>query len=99
MAAVDVADDIGGGGKHDVFINQTGARNRRPAGVNRALNAILPRPGDHLAGRRAVFHATQADLAEHSDTGGCKVFEIFLDHPMLDHRSARINSHPTGTES
>jgi hypothetical protein len=35
------------------------------------LNAILPRPGDHLAGGRSVFHAAQANLAEHGDAGGC----------------------------
>ena len=42
VAAVDVADDVGIGGQHDVFVDQARAWNRRPAGVNRALNPELP---------------------------------------------------------
>ena len=63
MASVYVTDDIGVSGKHDVFVNQTGARNRWTASVNRALNPILPRPGYHLAGRDSVFDTSQTDLA------------------------------------
>ena len=49
MTAVDVANDIGIGGEHDIFINQAGTRNRGAAGMNGALNPVLSGPGDHLA--------------------------------------------------
>ena len=35
--------------------------------MNRALNPVFARPGDHLSRGGAVFHASQADLAQDSD--------------------------------
>ena len=98
VAAVDVSDDIGVGREHDVFVNQAGTGNRGAAGVDGALNPEFARPGHHLPRRGAVFHASQADLAQHGDARRGQVFEIFLDHSVLNHRRAGVNSHAAGSK-
>ena len=49
MAAVDVADDVGVRLQHHVLVDKAGAGNRRTAGMDRAVDAVFARPGDHLA--------------------------------------------------
>ena len=40
--------DVGVGLEHHVRVDEARAGDRRPAGVDRALDAVLARPGDHL---------------------------------------------------
>ena len=51
-----------------------------------ALDAVLPRPAHHLAGRVPVLDAAQAHLAEKLHAGLGQVLEVLLDHPLLEHR-------------
>ena len=70
VAAVDVADDIRVGLEHDVLVDQPGARNRRAAGMDGALDAVFARPRHHAC--RAVgpsFTAAKPDLAQQLDAG------------------------------
>ena len=64
VAAVDVADDVGVGLEHHVLVDQARARDRRAAGVDGALDAVLARPGHHLLRLVAGLDRAEADLAE-----------------------------------
>ena len=55
MAAVDMADDVGVGLQHHVLVDEARAGDRRAAGMDRAVEAMLARPGHHLARGRAVL--------------------------------------------
>ena len=57
-----------------------------------ALNAELARPGHHLARSGSVFHTAQPNLSQHGDAGCGQIFEILLDHPVLDHGRAGVAS-------
>src|SRR4029453_4855132 len=72
--------------------------NRRAAGMDRALNAVLARPAHHLARGRAVLDATEADFAEQFDAGRGELFEILLHHLVLDYRRAGMNLHAAGAQ-
>ena len=66
--------------------------------MDRALDAILARPADHLARGRAVLDAAEADLAEQLDTGRGQFLEVVLDHFAFDHRRAGVNFHAARTQ-
>ena len=73
-----LADHIGICLEHDVLVDEPRAWDRRTAGMDRAVDAIFPRPGDHFARGRPIFDATEADLAEEADPGERKLLEIML---------------------
>src|ERR1700688_1464763 len=98
VAAINVADNIGVGLKHHIFIDQAGAGNRWASGVNRALDAVFAGPRYHLPRCLAVFNAAESDLAENLDARCGQFFEIILNHSMLDDRSAGINFYSSRTE-
>ncbi len=56
-------DHVGVGFQHDVLVDQAGAGDRWTAGVDGALDAVLAGPAHHLARRRPVLDAAEADLA------------------------------------
>ena len=93
VAAVDMADHVGVGLEHDILVDQAGAGDRRAAGVDRALDAVFARPGDHLLGFLALLDAAQADLAEQLDAVARHLGEIRLLHALLDHRRAGMDLH------
>ena len=53
-----------------------------------ALDAIFARAIDHLLGGFAVFDGAAANLAQQFDACIGEVFEVLLDHAVLDHRRA-----------
>ena len=66
--------------------------------MDRAVDAVFARPGDHLARRRPILDAAKSDLAEEADARGGKLLEIMLLHPRLDHRRARVHLHAAGAK-
>ena len=98
MAAVDVADHVGVGLEHDVLVDQAGPRDRRPARVDRAADAVLPGPRDHLLRLVAGLHRAEAHLAEQRDAGRGEVREVLLDHAFLDDWRTGQDLHPAGAE-
>src|SRR5271168_333748 len=66
--------------------------------MNRAVDAIFARPGDHLARRRPIFDAAESHLTEEADAGGGKLLEIMLLHPRLDHGRAGMHLHTAGAK-
>ena len=55
VAPVNVTDDIGVCLEHHVFIDEPRARDRGPASVNGALNAVFARPRHHFLSLFARF--------------------------------------------
>ena len=98
VPAIDVPDDVRVRLQHHVLIDQARSRDRWPSGVNRALDAILPRPQDHLPRRLPVLHATQPDFSQDGHARRRQFFEVFFDHAMLDHRCPAMNPYPTRAE-
>src|SRR5262249_17522971 len=98
VAAVDVADDVGVGLQHHVLVDQAGAGDRRAAGVDRALDAVLARPRHHLPGFPAALDAAEADLAQELHARLGQLLEVALDHALLDHRRARMHFDAAGVE-
>ena len=94
VAAVDVADDIGIGLQNDILVDQPGAGERGPAGVNGALDPVLARPADHALRLLSGLDAAEADLAEQLDAGRGEVDEVLLLHALFDDRRAGVNLHP-----
>ena len=84
MAAVDVADDVGVGFQDHILVNQARAGNRRAAGVDGALDAVLARPGHHFLGLVAGLDRAQTDLAQQPDTGLGEFLEVLLDHAFFN---------------
>ena len=98
VATVHVPNDIGIAFEHDVLIDQAGAGDRGSAGVDRALDAVFPRPGNHFAAGRPVLDAAESDLAEKLHASRGELGEIDFFHSVLDHRGAGMKLHPTGPE-
>ncbi len=98
VAAVDVADHVGIGFEDDVRVDQPGARDRWAAGVDRALDAVFARPGDHPLRLVALLDAAEPDLAEQLDAGLGHLAKILLDHALLEHRRAGVQLDPARTE-
>ena len=84
VPAVDVAHDVGVGFQHHVLVDEARTGDRRATGVDRALDAILPRPGHHALRRRAVLDAAEAHLAKELHARIGQVLEILLRHFGLD---------------
>ena len=98
VAAVDVADHVGVGLQYDVLVDETGAWDRRTAGVDGTVDAVFARPGDHLARGRAILHAAKSDLAEIADAGIGKLRKVFFLHAGLDHWRAGVDLHAADAE-
>ena len=98
VAAIDVADNIGVGLKHHIFIDQARAGDRWASGVNRALDAVFAGPRYHLPRCLAVFNAAESYFAENLDARCGQFFEIIFDHSVLDDRSAGMNFYSSRTE-
>ena len=104
VAAVDVADHVGVGFENHVLVDEAGAGNRRPAGVNRALDAVFAGPRNHAASGGSVFHAAQADLAEKLHARGGEFLEVIFHHALFQHRRAarrpsRLRDETPGTRA
>ena len=84
VAAIDVAHDIGIGIEHDVGIDEAGAGNGRPAGVDGALDAVFARPFHHAPGGGAVLDAAEPHFAQKLHAGIREVLEILFGHLGLD---------------
>src|SRR5271170_1418033 len=91
MTAVDMADDIGVRLEHDVLVDETGAGDRRAAGMDRAVDPIFASPGDHLARGRSILDAAEPDFAEIADAGAGQLGEVLFLHPRFDDRRAGVN--------
>ena len=64
-----------------------------PAGVDCGLDAVLARPGNHLACGLSVLHAAQPHLSEQLHPGIRQVPEVPLFHSVLDHGRAGMDLH------
>ena len=93
-----MADDVGAGFEHDVLVDQARTRDRRPAGVDRGLDAVSARPVDHLFRLVPGLDAAEADLAEQLYAGFAQLLEILLDHALLEDRRAGMDLHAAGRE-
>ena len=98
MAAIDMADDIGAGFQHHIGVDQPRSRDRRAAGMDRALNAVFARPADHLPRGLAVLDGPKANLAQKLDARIGQILEILLDQPVFDHRRPGMDLDPRGAE-
>src|ERR1700691_5298662 len=98
MAAIDMTNHIRVGLEHHVLIDQARSGDGRSPRMNRALDAVFTGPGDHLVRSLAVFYATQTHFAQYLDSGGGKLFEIILDHAMLNYRSSGVDFNPARPE-
>ena len=79
VAAVDVADHVGVGFEHHIFVDHARARDRRAARMNGALDAVFARPGHHLFGLVARLDRAQTHFTQQSHPGLCQLFEVLLD--------------------
>ncbi len=98
MAAVDVADDVGIGLEHHVLVDQAGPGDRRTAGVDRALDAVLARPGHHRLRLVRRLHRTEAHLAHEPHPAGGELAEVLLRHLPLRYGGAGVQLDPEGAE-
>ena len=98
MPAVDVTDDIGVGFQHHILADETRAGNGRTAGVDRALDAVLARPANHLPCFLATLDRAETDLTEQPHARGRQFRKIRLDHTALEYRRAREHLDPGGSE-
>jgi hypothetical protein len=98
VPAIDMADYVGVRLEYDVLVDEPGARDRRAAGVDRAVDAVFARPGHHLARGRPILDAAEPDLAEETDPRRRQFLEIMLLHSRLDHRRARVHLHAAGAK-
>ena len=98
VAAIDVTDDVGVGLQHHVLVDQAGARNRRAASVDGALDAILARPAHHLGRLVTGLDRTQTHLAQQTHARLSELLEVLLDHALFNDRGARQNLDTTGAE-
>src|SRR5258708_1942609 len=93
MSAIDVADHVGIGFEDHVFVDQARSRNRRTAGVNRALYTVLPGPRNHTMSGGAVLYAAKSNLAQEFDSRGSQFFEVIFNHALLQHRRPSVDFH------
>ena len=98
MAAVDVANHVGIGFQHHIFVDQPRAGDGRAAGVDSALNAVFARPGHHLFGLVADLDRAQAHLTQERDTRLRQVFKVLLDHALFNHGRTRNHFHAAGAK-
>jgi len=82
----------------NVFVNQAGAGNRRPAGVNRALNGVLGAPSQPLPRGCAVLTLPSPTSPSNETPASASDLKSSSTISMFDHRAPPALSHAARPE-